>query len=75
MPVCILCGGTRFRTVYTDALMQVVRCVNCGLVRQADCAETLSKLNPDFDNLAKYYETRRNFHKSQPMFDPKYSIS
>jgi 2-polyprenyl-3-methyl-5-hydroxy-6-metoxy-1,4-benzoquinol methylase len=71
MPVCIFCGGTHFHSVYTDELMQVVRCVNCGLVRQADCAETLSKLNDDFDSVARYYETRRNFYRSQPELDPK----
>lgn len=65
MSACILCGGSNFRSVYADELMQVVRCVNCGLVRQADCAKALSKLDDDFNSLARYYETRRNFHNSQ----------
>jgi len=47
---CILCKGNRFRPVYQDDRVEIVRCASCGLVRQADYTRSLSKLSEEYES-------------------------
>lgn len=58
MKPCVYCESQQFENVYQDARLQIVRCCDCGLVRQADYASTLANLNKTFVDPATYYEKR-----------------
>lgn len=55
---CVLCSGENFADVYQDERLTVVRCKNCSLVQQVNCAENIAKLNQAFENIEEYYQNR-----------------
>lgn len=71
MTRCILCKGNRFRPVYQDDRVEIVRCASCGLVRQADYTRSLSKLSEEYESIEQYYQTRHHSDESELTFDPK----
>jgi 2-polyprenyl-3-methyl-5-hydroxy-6-metoxy-1,4-benzoquinol methylase len=71
MMTCILCGGSRFRRIYKDSRVEIVRCVSCGLARQTNYASTLSNLDGSFKNVESYYKTRKSYDANEIKLDTK----
>lgn len=61
---CILCDEIKSRRVYSDDRVEIIQCINCGLVRQSDYRGSLQKISPNYENIDSYYQTR-NQNKPQ----------
>lgn len=71
MQACILCGDNRSKPIYHNNRVDIVQCVSCGLVRQADYTTTLSGLSEEFEDVEKYYQIRHSFDDSDLRLDPR----
>jgi transcription elongation factor Elf1 len=69
MTNCVLCGGSDYQEVYVDNRIRIISCTTCGLVKQQDCAQAVSRLDKSFDTISTYYERRSFVNHREFCFD------